>query len=88
MGHVSVDLRRRILALAENVQSSREIATLLNDGKSTVNDLRKKPKSGLTINDCPRFGRRRKSTKGKDLTVARKSIQNVLKTKIANIGRL
>ena len=61
MSH-SVNQRKRILALIDKGKTSREIAELLKVGKSTVNDLRRKVKCGLPIQDLKRTGRSWKTT--------------------------
>ena len=79
MAH-SVDLRKRIVALLAKGKTSREIADLLKVGKSTVNDLRRKVKCGLPLQDMKRTGRPRETTVRVDRLIKNKSTQDPWKT--------
>ena len=80
--HTTVQLRERILILSKSGKTSRDIASVLGVGKSTVNDLLAKHRSGLSLKDKPRSGRPKKTSVQLDRIIKRKSTAAVKKTAI------
>jgi len=84
--HTQIQIREKVIKFSDDGKSSREIASLLSIGKSTVNDIIAKYRAGYGLKDRPRSGRPRKTSKRVDLVIKRKSIANVKKT-AAEIAR-
>lgn len=75
----SVDVREIVIKLHKEGKVSREIASVLAIGKSTVNDIIKKWKTTGTLKDNPVPGRPRITTKRVDKIIKRKAIVDVKK---------
>lgn len=84
--HTQIQIRERVIKFSEEGKSSREIASLLSIGKSTVNDIIVKYRAGYGLKDRPRSGRPRKTSKKVDRIIKRKSTADVKKT-AAEIAR-
>jgi len=84
--HTQIQIREKVIKFSDDGKSSREIASLLSIGKSTVNDIIAKYRARYGLKDRPRSGRPRKTSKRVDLVIKRKSIANVKKT-AAEIAR-
>jgi len=78
--HTQVQIRERVIKFSENGKCSREIASLLSIGKSTVNDIIARYRAGYGLEDRPRSGRPRKTSKKVDRVIKRKSTADVRKT--------
>ena len=81
--HVCLELREKVIKLSEEGRSSRQIATLLSIGKSTVNNLIANYRAGYGLNCKPRSGRPRKTTERENRIIKRKSTSDVKKTAAA-----
>lgn len=84
--HTQIQIRERVIKFSKEGKSSREIASLLSIGKSTVNDIIVKYRCGYGLKDRPRSGRPRKTSKNVDCIIKRKSTADVKKT-AAEIAR-
>lgn len=84
--HTQIHIRERVIKFSKDGKSSREIASLLSIGKSTVNDIITKYRAGYGLEDRPRSGRPRKTSKKVDRVIKRKSTADVKKT-AAEIAR-
>lgn len=70
--HTQIHIRERVIKFSKDGKSSREIASLLSIGKSTVNDIITKYRAGYGLEDRPRSGRPRKTSKKVDRVIKRK----------------
>lgn len=84
--HTQIQIRERVIKFSEEGKSSREIASLLSIGKSTVNDIIVKYRAGYGLKDRPRSGRPQKTSKKVDRIIKLKSTADVKKT-AAEIAR-
>lgn len=84
--HTQIHIRERVIKFSKDGKSSREIASLLSIGKSTVNDIITKYHAGYGLEDRPCSGRPRKTSKKVDRVINRKSTADVKKT-AAEIAR-
>ncbi|KAK2575431.1 hypothetical protein KPH14_000807 [Odynerus spinipes] len=80
--NTSVEIRKRVIRLSAAEKRSREIASILSIGKSTVNDIIKKYRAGYSVQDRPRSGRPRKPTERINRIIKRKSIADPKKTAV------
>lgn len=78
--NTSVEVRKIVIELSLKGKSSREIASTLSIGKSTVNDIINRYRAGNGVKDRPRSGRPRKTTKRIDRIIKRKSVADSKKT--------
>ena len=80
--NTQIQIRERVIKFSEEGKSSREIASLLSIGKSTLNDIIVKYRSGYGLKDRPRSGRPRKTSKKLDRIIKCKSTADVKKTAV------
>lgn len=78
--HTQIQIHERVIKFSEDRKFSREIASILSIGKSTVNDIIVKYRAGYGLKDRPRSGRPRKTFKKVDHIIKRKSTADVKKT--------
>lgn len=84
--HTQIQIHERVIKFSKDGKSSREIASILSIGKSTVNDIIVKYRAVYGLKDRPRSGRPRKRSKKVDHIIKRKSTVDVKKT-AAEIAR-
>lgn len=70
--YTNIQVRENIIRLSNEGETSREIALIMGVGKTTVNDLIKKFRAGEGLQDRPKSGRRRKTSKRIDNAIKRK----------------
>lgn len=78
--YTNIQVRENIIRLSNEGKSSREIALIMNVGKTTVNDLIKKFRTGDGLQDRPKSGRPRKTSQRIDNAIKRKSNSEPRKT--------